>query len=225
MERLFFSGFAAAAACIVFGGFARTFYLRPLTGAPPLSPLVFAHGVVFTLWMLLLVAQTMLVSAGRLRVHRRLGAVGGVLAAIMVVVGFATAVAGARRGFIPGANAGIPDPLAGLALSLRDLFAFGAFVAAGIWTRHKRETHKRLMVLATVNLLPAAIGRLPMHPVLIGPTTVAFIAAGPLYDRVIAGRAHPVWFWGGWLTVLSMLASFPIGRTEAWQRFAGWLVG
>ena len=98
-DRLFYSVMAAAVILTVFCGFARTYYLTAWTGAPSLSPLVHVHGVVFTGWTLLFLAQTLLVAGGRTDLHRRLGTVGGGLAAAMIVLGYLTAVAGARRGF------------------------------------------------------------------------------------------------------------------------------
>jgi len=89
-ERAFFGGMAALIAVTILLGFARTYYLRPLVGAtsPPLSnltPLIHVHGLLFTGWIVLLVAQTRLVAAGRIDAHRRLGIAGAVLAALMTV--------------------------------------------------------------------------------------------------------------------------------------------
>jgi len=65
-------------------GFARTFFFRPwypqyahAHGAP--ESIFYVHGVAFTAWLLLLLAQTSLVTAGRVDVHRRLGWVGAAL--------------------------------------------------------------------------------------------------------------------------------------------------
>jgi hypothetical protein len=223
--RVFFIGFALIAAAIVLAGFARTFYFRPFTDARPLPPLVVVHGIVFTAWIVLLLVQTTLVASGRTAVHRRLGTAGGVLAALMVVVGWMTAIAAVRRGFIAGGNAGVADPLAGLALSLRDLLAFAALVAAGLYYRRTPETHKRLLVLATVNLLPAAVGRLPVSPALFPAIIIGLAVAGPIHDWLTGHRLHWTYAWGVPFTILTMLAAFPVGRTEVWQRFAGWLTG
>lgn len=64
---------AAVAVASVFVGFARTFYLGWMFDAPTLTPLLFAHGIVFTSWFLLFGAQTTLVAAHRTDIHRRLG--------------------------------------------------------------------------------------------------------------------------------------------------------
>ncbi len=59
-ERVFYTGMAAAFVLTVFAGFARTYYLRPYFGTPALTPLLHLHGVVFTSWLVLLLAQTVL---------------------------------------------------------------------------------------------------------------------------------------------------------------------
>jgi len=57
---------------------------------------------VFSCWILLLITQTSLVSAGRVDIHRRLGIAGVVLACLMVVVGVLAATDALVRGFPPG---------------------------------------------------------------------------------------------------------------------------
>lgn len=223
-QGFFFTGFAVVSLLIVFAGFGETFFLRALTDHPPLPPLVIFHGVVFSAWLVLLLAQTSLVAAGRTGSHRRLGALGGWLAALMLVVGWFTAIAGARRGFIAGGTAGVTDPLAGLALSLRDLFAFTALVAAGIYYRRRPEIHKRLLVLATINILPAAVGRLPIDSSLFGPLLTSLVLSAIAWDLFTTRKVHPINLWGGPLTIASMLAMFPLGRTELWNRLAAWIV-
>ena len=57
----------------VFVGFARTYYLAGVFGAPLPNKLIHVHGAVFSLWIVLLIVQTSLVTAGRVDLHRRLG--------------------------------------------------------------------------------------------------------------------------------------------------------
>ena len=86
-DRRFFTGLAVAVALTVFAGFAPTYYLKGLYGTPVLSPFLHFHGMLFTSWILLFVAQTTLVAAKRTDLHRRLGIVGALLAVAMLVVG------------------------------------------------------------------------------------------------------------------------------------------
>ena len=160
-ERRFFTGMALAILATVFVGFSRSFFLRPLFPELP-SPsetIFYVHGVVFTGWIVLFVAQTWLVAGGRTELHRKIGPFGAVLAVAMVVLGTLGALIAARRvtGFV-----GIPiPPLQFLAIPIFDMILFPTFVWLAIAQRRNPQSHKRWMLLATVNLLTAAIARWP----------------------------------------------------------------
>ena len=67
-ERRFYTRMALFLAALVFIGFAPSFYLRGIIPAyprpnPSLPVAVLIHGGLFTLWMLVFVAQTQLVAA------------------------------------------------------------------------------------------------------------------------------------------------------------------
>jgi hypothetical protein len=212
---------AAASLVAVFIGFAGSFYLRPAS-MPALAPLVVAHGIVFTCWVLLFVAQTTLVATGRTNLHRRLGVAGAGLAMLMVGLGPLIAFPAARRGGLPG------DPLAFLLVILVDILMFAVFVGAAIYNRRKSETHKRLMVLAMISLLPPAISRWPIavgRPPVIAGILLAFLAAAPLYDLVSRRRLNPISLWGGLAVLLSIPLRFALSQTEVWHRVARWLIG
>lgn len=73
-DRRFYTGMALAMAATVFAGFAPSFYLRGLFHGGPLAPLLLAHGLVFTAWILLYVLQTTLISTARVAIRRPIGA-------------------------------------------------------------------------------------------------------------------------------------------------------
>jgi len=100
-DRRFFTGMGIVIAAVIVAGFAPTYFFRPLTGQPPLSPLLHLHGIVFSAWVALFVAQTSLVATRRTAVHRRLGLTALALVPTMVVVGLAAAQSGAARGVAP----------------------------------------------------------------------------------------------------------------------------
>ena len=153
-DHRFFTAMAVAAALTVFVGFAPTYYLRGMSAARPLSGLVHLHGMLSTTWMLLFLVQTGLVSARRTDIHRRLGVAGGLLAVLLLVVGYMTAVEAARHGVAPP---GGPPPLAFLAVPLGTIAVFAILVGAALYSRTRPETHKRLMLLATIALLTPAL--------------------------------------------------------------------
>jgi hypothetical protein len=131
---------SALIALAILLGFARSYYLRPLVWAPspPLSnltPLIHVHGLLFTGWIVLLVAQTRLVAAGRVDVHRRLGISGAAVAVLMIGVGTLTALQGVVRGVSPGGM----DPRRFLAMPLFALVVFGLLLFAGLRARHDSQ--------------------------------------------------------------------------------------
>lgn len=223
IERIFYSGMSLVILLSVVAGFGPTFFFRSLTDAPPLPPVVFLHGVVMTAWVLLLVVQTWLVASGRKAVHKRIGVAGLALAAVMIPVGYITAVEAVRRGFDP---VGTGSPLTFLTQPLGDLAIFGSFVALAVVFRHRPELHKRLMLLATAGaLLPPALGRLPgPRPLLAFVLYAILLAAGPVFDWITRRRIHPI-YWAAPLLFLSVPARRLIGATDAWHEFARWLIG
>jgi hypothetical protein len=227
-ERLFYTGMAIAIVATVFGGFARTYYLRPYFGAPGLSPLLHLHGAIFTAWVALFLSQTVLVAANRTRIHRRLGIAGAVIAALMLIVGAATAIIRAKLVDVP---AGGPPPLAFLTIPLGDILVFASLVVAGLYFRRRGDVHKRLMLLATISILPAAVARLPFAFIQeVGPLAFfgladLFIVVCLVFDLLARGRAHRATVWGGLVIIVSHPLRLMIGNTQVWIEFATWLTG
>jgi uncharacterized membrane protein YozB (DUF420 family) len=223
-DHRFFTGMALATALTAVVGFAPTYYFRGFTEAAPLTTLVHLHGALATTWMLLFLTQTSLVSAGRTDLHRRLGVAGMVVAALFVMVGYATAITAARNGVTPP---GGPPPLGFLAVPLGTLLSFAVLAAVGLSQRRHRDTHKRLMLLATIALLAPALARFRWFgpggpPVAIGGTCL-FVIACMAYDRAAHGRIHPAFLWGGVLLMLSLPARFALTQSETWLAVARWL--
>lgn len=191
-DHFFYVGMAVAVIATIFAGFARTYYLKAYTGTPALPWPVHLHGIVFTAWILLFLGQTLFISRDRISMHRALGIAGAGLACLMILLGYEIAIAGARRGFVGqfADERGSPsDPVNFLIIGLGDLLLFLVFFALGFYYRSQPEVHKRLMLLATINVLPAAVTRIPLGaarlPVAFA-LLLAFIAAGPLFTRTYA---------------------------------------
>jgi hypothetical protein len=216
-DRIFFTGMALAMALTLFLGFSRSYFLR---GAelPALTPLYHVHGALFSAWIALLVAQTSLVAAGRTDIHRTLGIAGAVLAAAVFVVGVTVSIETLRR---QGGSLG-RDPRVFFSIPLADIIVFGVLVITAIMQRWRSETHKRLMLLATISILTAAIARfLAAGPVGLFLGTDAFVLALVVYDLVSRGRLHPATLWGGAMVVgFKPLLYYVISGTPAWLAFA-----
>ena len=226
-DRAFYSGMAIVMALTVVIGFGPTFYLRGYFGAPvsltglvTMTPLVRAHGVVFTAWVLLFVVQTRLIASRNVAMHRRTGVAGIVLAALMVAVGLPTALVAAARGSAPIGM----EPLVFLVVPVFDLILFVGFVTAAVLRRREKEAHKRLMLMAYAAIFPAAVGRVPGMAAL-GPAGVfgfAFAPAilGAIYDRWSRGRVTPIYWWGLAILYLSIPGRLAVASTPVWRAFA-----
>jgi hypothetical protein len=105
---------------------------------------------------------------------------------------------------------------------------FAGFVAAALAMRGHREAHKRLMLLAYVSIITAAVARLPgllpLGPLVFFSFSFLFVIAGILYDLWSRGRVHPVYLWGGGVVLVSVPLRLAMSSTAAWRSFAGWLV-
>ncbi len=212
---------------IVLIGFARTYYLKGLFDTPSLPGLlVHLHGIVMTLWVALFVGQVWLVAARRIKLHQRLGLLGAILAALVVLAGVATAISAAARGSSPG-----PPPLVFLVIPLGDMLLFAALVGTALYYRRRMDVHKRLMLLASVNLLTPAIARIPLQFIETGGPLVFFgltdlcLLACVVFDTVKNRRLHPAFISGTLIIIASQPLRLMLGGTDVWIQFATWLVG
>lgn len=225
-ERMFYTGMSLAFAITVFAGFARTYFLRSHFFPEPLIPLLRLHGIVFSSWLALFMVQTTLVAANRTRVHRRLGIAGAVIATLMVIIGTTTAIIRAKIVAVPP---GAPSPLAFLVIPLGDMLMFAIFVGAAFYFRRRVDIHKRLMLIATIGILPAAVARLPFAFIQQGGPWAffglsdLFILPMLIYDIATRGRPHRATVIAGGLLIASHPLRLIVGGTHAWLVFAGWL--
>jgi hypothetical protein len=226
-DRTFYIAMALAAVASVFAGFARTYFLRPYFWPNSLAPYIHVHGAAFTTWIALFVAQVVLIATRRTDVHRRLGWVAAGLAALMIPIALTTAVLSGQRNVAAGNAAGARIFLA---VPVFSMITFLILTAAAVYYRQRPETHKRLMLLATINILDAAIARWPLA--LIASTawtyyvvTDLFIVAAIAYDYASRKRLYAAYVWGGLLVVGMQAGRELIGRTAMWQSFARLIVG
>lgn len=142
------------------------------------------HAIAFFGWLALLTVQFTLVQTRQVRVHGLLGIGGAGLAAIMVVLGTWTALESVSARIARGSNPGF------LAVQLMDLFLFAALAAAALIMRTDRAAHRRLILMATLQLTGAGFGRWLGKT--LGPMFADFGILGgwvPLYGLVGVGMA------------------------------------
>lgn len=228
-ERRFYTSMTVAIFAIVFVGFARSFFLRPLFPAwpSPPEPVFYLHGAVFAAWFVLMIVQASLVASRRTAWHRTVGAWAMLLVAAMVWLGLDAAITAARR---PTGFVGIPvPPLQFLAIPFVDMLMFPALVGLAVVKRRQPQAHKRLMLLASIAIVTAAVARLPGviggSPVVFFGLTDVLLIPLALWDYRTTGRLHPVTLWGGLTLILSQPLRLALSGTPAWMAFARWLTG
>src|SRR3989440_5241680 len=154
--RYFYFYMALSCMAVAFLGFAPTYWLPMATRSLPSIPVIHFHGLLFFAWTLYFAFQSWLAASGKIARHRSIGMVGISLATAMTIFGFLVAVEAMKRSAALGqTDAGIAFaivPLSGI------LFFAVVFTLAIIATR-RPETHKRLMLLAGISLLDAAVAR------------------------------------------------------------------
>lgn len=219
----FYRVVALLAVAVMLVGFAPSFFLKPLFHKPPpLTLLLVVHGVIMSAWFALFLVQAQLASTRNLALHRRLGVAGVVLAAAVLVAGTTVAITGARLGHSPG-----PPPLQFLAIPLTDMVVFAILAGSAIAFRRRTEIHKRLMLLAVVGILTAAIARTPLingNVVLAFSTTLSIALGCIAWDTWRHRRLHPAFGWGFALLALSWPLRLWLSGTAGWLAFANWLV-
>jgi hypothetical protein len=233
-ERKFYSRMALFLVFLVLLGFGPSFYLRGVVPAyprpnPTLPPTVILHGLVFTSWMALIVAQTQLISARKHALHMTLGKAGMLFAVLMIPVMYLTAVWQVARANQPP----FTDPLTWTIVSLATIIPFAILVWNGWNKRRDIQTHKRLMLSAAILVMMGpTFGRLPIAPpTVIGFTIqmlVGFLLFVPLilWDRKTIGQVHPATKFGIGMAVLWVIFPFAVFWFNLpWAKLAAHLPG
>ena len=233
-ERKFYSRMAIFLVVVVLLGFAPSFYLKGVVPPyprpnPTLPPAVMFHGLMFTLWMALLVIQTQLVSTRRVENHMRLGKAAMLIAIALVPVMYLTAVWAVPRESHPP----FTDSLNWTAIPLAVIPAF-AFLIYEAWRRRKQaQWHKRLMLGATILFVAGpGFSRIPLSPPSFWGFTIQLLAGttllyAPLFiwDWRTQGKVHPATWIGYTVAISTAIIPLALIYTNSWAGIAAKLPG
>ena len=232
-DRNFFLTYVVLLWLGILGGFVPEIVQHIARHKPPFPLIVHVHAVVFLGWLLLLTTQVLLIRRRRADLHRKLGIAAMGLAALMVVVGPATAF------YMQRYHWGTPDsdpPF--LAIQLSDIVAFAGLAWAAFMRRTDSPAHKRLMLLATLYISDAGFARLfggGVHGLLGNGFWALFatlylandllILGMGAYDLATRKRLHPAYVAAvSGIFTLQMTAVF-LDRSPAWKPIALRLIG
>jgi hypothetical protein len=221
-----------AMSAAVFTGFGFTYFGPVLSGTyQKVSPLVHLHGWSFFAWYLLLPFQAGLIRTRRVGVHRTIGGLSLVLAAVMVVTGLIVvgvrmrdALASPEPSFWSANGPGV----------FATLVLFTAFYAAALLNRRHAPLHKRLIIVASAagmgaavfRILMVAFGFLPWITLAGIVVTNLFIIAGMLLDLFREGRVHRAYLVGLPVCVaveLGILLGTPTPAGQLLARALAWV--
>ena len=221
-DDIFFTTLSVLMLLIVLVGFAPSYFLKGAVFAHLPSLLVHLHGAAFSSWIILFVIQSSLVATGNIRLHRKLGVLGAVIAGMMVVLGVLAPFGTLRRGAV------LPSfftPASFLIDNVVGILIFGAFVAVAVWQRNNRKVHKRLMLIANVMLMPPPLSRIPFiqhHAFLVGLIPLGMILALFVFDLFTWKRPLAVTVVGGLIFFLSNPLMSAVEHTTFAQRLTVW---
>ena len=213
----------------IFGGFSLAALNRYLTNDPTtMPPVVHLHGITFITWMTLLFVQTSLINVKNVALHRTLGTWGIAHATAVVFTGSLISLLGMHFG-----DSSAPFFYDLMYLSVCAIVGFAFLFTLAIRNVRKPENHRRLILFATIPLLPPGInrmyqvlGQLDYLPVVATYLTMAAIAAAILvHEWRSTGRIGTTSRIGaGWVFGQELLHA-PIAHSQAFVNFTGFLSG
>jgi len=214
---------------ILLVGFSRTLYLRLFFDVPPIPTYLHVHGATVTAWFVWLIVQASLVNVNRIDVHRRIGMLGAVIGVALIPAGLM-----ATLQFVPRLpEIGLPFEQAPWFITwvvwtnFHMLLGFAAFLATALMLRRRTDIHKRLMLLATISLMPPPLARIAQNFGWMLDQEAAFVTATWLlllvpiliYDLATTRRVHAATAIGGLGFLLVVFGPILIAGTDFAQNF------
>lgn len=224
----FFLYMAVSFMAIALVGFSSTFFIPLARGSFDAPAIIHIHGALFFSWLLLFILQASLIQQRKILTHRQFGIAGSVLCATLVVSGVLVGLHATRRDLAAGGDDFVLGQFVNI---LIEMVLFGSLVAAAIVLRRDRESHKRLLLLATISALAPAWLRLRhLFPSVPNPFVTSSLLADSLLllaivrDWLATKRVHPVYIWGGGAMLAVHVIELLAIRSDPWLRLSRWLL-
>ncbi len=226
LSRYFYLSMSLVMSAIVVWGFSRTVDANLFHAKPARPWLLWMHGAAFSTWMVFFIAQSALVRVRKVSIHRTLGWFGAALASLMVVLGCTVAVVMSRFDITVLHE---KDVAQFLSIPFFDMAVFGTCVALAILWRKRTDYHRRLLFIATCELMDAALGRFDFwfnHSIFYVALDL-LIVAGMARDLVVEGRIHKVYLYALPVLVVGQSLTVYLWRAdpEWWQAVTHAILG
>jgi hypothetical protein len=210
---------------------------------PPLPLVMHIHAVLMGSFLLLVMAQTVLVATGRCDLHRRLGLAAIVLPPALVIAGLMLASTNYHQAWTAAHSdsALLRETMAArlprldniLLLQIRIGILFALFLVVGLRARvGDAGFHKRMMIIATAMPLPAAIDRMAWLPTTLPSSALAtdlyvLLALAPMFawDAVRNRSVHRAYWIFIPIYLAASLAVNLLWDTSTWHATAHRIMG
>lgn len=208
-------------------GFSKTFIL-PITAGTFNAPFsIHLHGTFAFSWIILFITQTFLIHFRNYRTHIILGVLG-----IFIALGTATTMlpAGMFQVQNEGGGEAAISTIGGVFTST---VIFLSLVAAGIINRKNPAAHKRLMLLATIEVLWVAWWRFRHYFPPVPHTEIWFGVVLPdsliviawIWDKRVNGKIHTALLYVGAFMIAEDVFEVLAYDSAAWRAVAKWIYG
>jgi hypothetical protein len=211
---------------------------------PPLPPVLHVHAALMGSFLLLLLAQSMMMATGRCALHKQVGIAAFVLVPALVVVGMILAPTIYHQAW-NAAHHGPPQVQAAmtpvipqleniLLLQLHAGILFAIFMTMALWARTANSGfHKRMIFLATAVPLGASIDRMGWLPNTLPATPmgtdlyILVAAIGPLliWDVIRNRRVHEAYLVWAAVYLPASLIMYRLWDTPLWHATARHIMG
>lgn len=206
-------------------GFGYTYMLPMARGSFRAPFAVHLHGALALSWVLLFLAQPILVRLRRVTWHRRIGVAAVPLAVAVVITMIPASAFQVQRELRDGLGDAAYSGMLGV---LTSGAVFVALVTAGYLTRRNREAHARWMLLATLVVIWPAWFRfrhwlpgVPRPEIWLALVLAdVWIIVAMLRDRFTRGAVHPVLLWGGSAVILEQTTEVLLFDSPLWRTVA-----
>jgi hypothetical protein len=153
--RNFYVAMAMTCLLFAFTGFLPTYWVPLAQSRFQAAPIVHIHAFFFFGWTLFFVAQTYFAANRELERHREFGVAGVALATAMVFTGVLMTIHSLAKDLVYDAAAAKAFSI----VSFTTIAFFAIVVTLALVNVRRPDTHKRLMLLATVSILQAPVAR------------------------------------------------------------------
>lgn len=219
---------APAAVALLLGLAAFAFWVPYFSQLPAASRYVHFHVVTMVAWMGLLIAQPLLMRAGRVDLHRKFGRTTYLLMPLIVICGILPAH---HRLSQPG-QIDQPGMLQLLVLQLVSPLLMVGFYAMALLNRRTAAVHARWMLATAILLIDPIVARIlifqfPAYAEAaewLGPVLACGLTVGLIFaerNATAGRRVFPVVL--GCL-LLQQTLFYALGLSDLWRRFALWFI-